>query len=94
MEKLRTNISQTAQNFSQMPLKNMVYDKALTFQNNVTLNGSGSIVNLTPTGSGYVTINPGAAGTINNMSVGQTTPLNGKFTPTATFGFKSIGFIC
>ena len=52
----------------------------LTTQNNVTLNGSGSIVNLTPTGSGYVTINPGAAGTINNMSVGQTTPLNGKFT--------------
>ena len=36
MEKIRTNISQTAQNFSQMPLKNMVYDKALTFQNNVT----------------------------------------------------------
>jgi hypothetical protein len=52
----------------------------LTTQNDVTLNGSGSIVNLTPTGSGYVTINPGAAGTINNMSVGQTTPLNGKFT--------------
>jgi hypothetical protein len=36
MEKFKTNISQTAQNFSQMPLKNMVYDKASTFQNNVT----------------------------------------------------------
>jgi hypothetical protein len=32
MEKFKTNISQTAQNFSQMPLKNMVYDKTLTFQ--------------------------------------------------------------
>ena len=36
MEKIKSNFSQTAQNFSQMPLKNMVYDKALTFQNNVT----------------------------------------------------------
>jgi hypothetical protein len=52
----------------------------LTTQGNVTLNGSGSIVNLTPTGSGYVTINPGALGTINNMSVGATTASTGKFT--------------
>ena len=36
MEKIRTNISQTAQKFSQMPLKNMVYDKTLAFQDNLT----------------------------------------------------------
>jgi hypothetical protein len=52
----------------------------LTTQGNVTLNGSGSIVNLTPTGSGYVTVNPGALGTIDNMSVGATTSSTGKFT--------------
>jgi hypothetical protein len=52
----------------------------LTTQGNVTLNGSGSIVNLTPTGSGYVTINPASLGTINNMSVGATTSSTGKFT--------------
>ena len=52
----------------------------LTTQGNVTLNGSGSVVNLTPTGSGYVVINPGALGTINNMSVGATTASTGKFT--------------
>ena len=53
---------------------------ALTTQGNVTLNGSGSVVSLTPTGSGYVTINPGALGTINNMSIGATTASTGKFT--------------
>jgi hypothetical protein len=52
----------------------------LTTQNNVTLNGSDSVVSLTPTGSGYVTINPAALGTINNMSIGATTPSTGKFT--------------
>ena len=52
----------------------------LTTQGDVTLNGSGSVVSLTPTGSGYVAINPGALGTINNMSVGATTASTGKFT--------------
>lgn len=40
MEKIRTNISQTAQKFSQMPLKNMVYDKTLAFQDNLTSSSS------------------------------------------------------
>jgi hypothetical protein len=52
----------------------------LTTQGNVTLNGSDSVISLTPTGSGYVAINPGALGTINNMSVGATTASTGKFT--------------
>jgi hypothetical protein len=52
----------------------------LTTQGNTTLNGSGSVISLTPTGSGYVTINPAALGTINNMSVGATTASTGKFT--------------
>jgi hypothetical protein len=52
----------------------------LTTQGDVTLNGSDSVINLTPTGSGYVTINPGSAGTINKMSIGATTASTGKFT--------------
>jgi hypothetical protein len=52
----------------------------LTTQGDVTLNGNGSVVSLTPTGSGYVTINPGSAGTIDRMSIGATTASTGKFT--------------
>ena len=52
----------------------------LTTQGDVTLNGDGSVVNLTPTGAGYVVINPGSAGSINKMSIGATTPSTGKFT--------------
>ena len=52
----------------------------LTTQGDVTLNGSDSVISLTPTGSGYVTINPGSAGTINKMSIGATTASTGKFT--------------
>jgi hypothetical protein len=52
----------------------------LTTQGNTTLNGNGSIVNLTPTGAGYVTINPGSLGTINNMEIGATTASTGTFT--------------
>jgi hypothetical protein len=38
------------------------------------------LVNIAPTGTGSVTINPATAGTINNMSIGATTASTGAFT--------------
>ena len=48
--------------------------------NNLTAVGSGAIVTLAPTGSGYVTINPSTTGTIDNMTIGASTPVTATFT--------------
>ena len=67
--------------------------------NNITvdvatnINPTNANVSIAPTGTGSVTINPATAGTINNMSVGQTTAAAGKFTDfdvTGTFKLDSV----
>jgi hypothetical protein len=52
----------------------------LTASSTVTFNMASANVSLAPTGTGTVTVNPAAAGTINNMSVGQSTAAAGSFT--------------
>ena len=47
---------------------------------NVTLNGSGSIVTISPTGSGYVTINPASTGTMDNVTIGTNVARAARFT--------------
>lgn len=67
----------------------------LTSTGTVSLSPANLGVTLSPTGTGTVTINPSTASTINNSSIGVTTPLAGKFTtlqststytPSTTFG--------
>jgi hypothetical protein len=49
-------------------------------------------VAISPTGTGTLTLNPATASTINNMSIGATTALSGRFTDvTATTGNVVIG---
>jgi hypothetical protein len=49
-------------------------------------------VTISPTGTGTLTLNPATASTINNMSIGATTALSGRFTDvTATTGNVVIG---
>jgi hypothetical protein len=49
-------------------------------------------VAISPTGTGTLTLNPATASTINNMSIGATTALSGRFTDvTATTGNVIIG---
>lgn len=43
------------------------------------INPANAAVNISPTGTGTVTINPETASTINNMSIGATTALTGRF---------------
>lgn len=53
---------------------------ALVASGAVSVTGSNASVNLSPTGTGTVTINPGTTGSINNMSIGATTPSTAVFT--------------
>ena len=46
----------------------------------VSLNGAGAAISLQPTGAGTVTIAPTTIGSINNMTIGATTPASGTFT--------------
>ena len=46
----------------------------MTASENVTFNGADANLTLTPTGTGAITLTSAATGTINNMSIGQTTP--------------------
>jgi hypothetical protein len=47
--------------------------------NNLTASGTGAIVTFAPVGSGYVTINPATTGSIDNMTIGGSTPVDATF---------------
>jgi hypothetical protein len=46
----------------------------------ININPANAAVSIAPTGTGTVTLNPATASTINNMSIGATTPSTGAFT--------------
>jgi hypothetical protein len=50
------------------------------FNGVVTINGDNVSTTIAPTGTGTITVGPNTAGTINNMSIGATTALTGRFT--------------
>lgn len=52
----------------------------LTATGNVSFNGNNANITLSPTGNGSVTINPNTTGNINNVAIGNATPLSGRFT--------------
>jgi len=57
----------------------------------LTATSSNVSVTLSPTGTGTVTINPATAGTVNNVTVGATTPLAGTFTSLTANGLVVNG---
>ncbi len=57
----------------------------------VALNPASANVVLSPTGTGVVTINPATLGTIDNMTLGGTTPAAGHVTTLSTNGLTSFG---
>lgn len=52
----------------------------LSVSGNLTASGSNASIQLSPTNTGSVTINPGTTGNINNMNIGVTTAGTGRFT--------------
>lgn len=63
----------------------------LTASAAVTLSPANANVTISPTGTGTVGIAPNTAGSINNMTIGGTTPLAGGFTTLTTSGNAGIG---
>jgi len=62
------------------------------------INPANAQVDISPTGTGTVRINPATAGTINNTSIGATTPAAGTFTTltgnsTSQFGRSSANYL-
>lgn len=47
--------------------------------NNLTASGTDAIITFAPTSGGYVTINPQTTGTIDNMTIGSSTPVDATF---------------
>lgn len=52
----------------------------VTIDGAINMNGAGAAIQISPTSSGTVTINPNGASTMNNVAIGGTTPLAGTFT--------------
>lgn len=63
----------------------------LTTTGAVTLSPANAAVTASPTGTGTVTLNPATAGTINNMSIGQTTKAAGSFTTIVGTSSATLG---
>ena len=59
----------------------------LTSTDNVTLAGANSKITINPTGLGTIAVYPNTAGTVDNVAIGNTKPMNGAFlTLTSTAG--------
>lgn len=63
---------------------------SLTASSTVTLSPANANVTISPTGTGTATFAPATAGTINNMSIGATTPQNGTFKTLQTDGSANV----
>ena len=63
----------------------------LTATGAITLNTTTNNQSYTTTGAGTITISSGTAGSINNMTIGGTTPLAGAFTTLSTTGKITSG---
>jgi hypothetical protein len=57
----------------------------------IAINPANGLVNISPTGTGTVTINPATAGTINNTSIGATSATTGKFSTLEATGNSTLG---
>jgi hypothetical protein len=66
----------------------------LTLDGAFNMNPANASIQISPTGTGTLTVNPATAGTINNMAIGGTTPAAGAFTTlsaTTAIGVASGG---
>jgi hypothetical protein len=56
----------------------------------IAITPANGLVNIAPTGTGSLTINPATAGTMNNMAIGGTTAAAGSFTDLSVTGTTSF----
>ena len=65
----------------------------LTAASTVTLSPANANVVLSPSGTGIVTVAPATAGSLNNVTIGQSTALAGTFTSLTASGTTTLGQI-
>ena len=66
----------------------------LTLDGAFNMNPANATIQISPTGTGTLTVNPATAGTINNMAIGGSTPAAGAFTTlSATSTFSANGSV-
>ena len=65
----------------------------LTAASTVTLSPASANVVISPSGTGIVTMAPASAGSLNNVTIGQTTALAGTFTSLTASGTTTLGQI-
>jgi hypothetical protein len=66
----------------------------LTLDGAFNMNPANATIQISPTGTGTLTVNPATAGTMNNMAIGGSTPLAGAFTTlSATSTFSANGSV-
>jgi hypothetical protein len=63
----------------------------LTLDGAFNMNPANASIQISPTGTGTLTVNPATAGTINNMAIGGTTPAAGAFTTVTASTAIGIG---
>jgi hypothetical protein len=62
----------------------------LTLDGAFNMNPANATIQISPTGTGTLTVNPATAGTINNMAIGGSTPLAGAFTTLSATSTVSV----
>jgi len=62
----------------------------LTLDGAFNMNPANATIQISPTGTGTLTVNPATAGTMNNMAIGGTTPLAGAFTTLSATSTVSV----
>ncbi len=63
----------------------------VTIEAAINMNGANAHIEMSPTGTGHVTIKPTAVGDMDNMIIGATTPLAGTFTSLTSKGNTILG---
>jgi hypothetical protein len=62
----------------------------LTLDGAFNMNPANATIQISPTGTGTLTVNPATAGTMNNMAIGGSTPLAGAFTTLSATSTVSV----
>jgi hypothetical protein len=62
----------------------------LTLDGAFNMNPANANIQISPTGTGTLTVNPATAGTMNNMAIGGSTPLAGAFTTLSATSTVSV----
>jgi hypothetical protein len=83
------NLVPRAATFTELNVNNTAQINDTTIVGDLTMSSPDSVINISPSGSGTVTINPSTLGSIDNVTIGLTVPRAATFTNTTTTSLSS-----